>query len=204
MQNSFLVILPKLSSYMFQEDIEKLRISKSIKKVVSKLAEIGYIPTLIAEDELAIELLQGEEHLSMSALPKLSRIFIVANTTMSSKYEGMRKCSELVEYTSESAKKFKMLDRADFGGNDAEFNAYKVDVFNKRIRHTVNGYYNAFNIVIYFNKNNNYANGYMPQKGDTKLYLEMDLNTELVNCYFTGVPVDNEMFYKIAEGLYDS
>ena len=204
MQNSFLVVLPKLSSYMFQDDTEKLRISKAIRSTVGELTKQGYIPTLIAEDELAIELLLKEDHHTMSALPKLSRIFLVSCTSISKNYEGMGKCLELPEYTKESAQKFKLLDRVNFEGSDEEYNSYKIDVYNKRIRHTVYGYYTTFSIILFFDKKNNYANIYKPRAGDAKLYMEVDLNTELINCYFTGVPVDKTMFYKIVEGLYDT
>lgn len=200
-QQKFLTILPKLEAYQFRGMEEKSQMRDEINYYVSWLKEMNLLPYMIAEDEFANELFNNDSDIKwISVLSKMDSIYL---SQYSDIYEG---------YVNRSANKYRMdlikttdkaVKKPERGEGQVEemYLSLIMKTIIQRIRTTAKLYVDDFPIVLFFVKGVSYTKRYVPKIGDKKFYIEVNLETSLVEYYFGGVNLGREDFENIMKGI---
>lgn len=197
-----LLILPKLDTYEFKGSDIKFFMRQTIMNEVAKMKKVIVLPYLLAEDELAWNLFYDDKDVVwVSALSTMNSLLLLNNTDI---YEQYRYTSEK-KYSNDIIKTVsKTISLAKNTDNQVEdmFRPLLVKSLLSRIRATAAMYIKDFPIVIYCKKGSGYTRPYIPEVGDKKVYVEINLENDIIRYYYSGCLLDENTFYdKILPGV---
>lgn len=200
-QQKFLCILPKLESYEFRDSTTKSRMRIEITGKVAWLKELGFLPFMIAEDELAYELFGNADDIKwISSLSQMDSMYLAQYTDIYSRYQHLSSNKYRLDLIRSTDKAVKRPVREE-KQSDEMYLSLVVKTIMQRIRTTSKLYIDEFPVVLFFKKGVPYTKTYVPKIGDKKFYAEIDLETEIGDYYFGGVNISKDDFEKILKGI---
>lgn len=194
-----LVIFPKDSSYELKTIYERNAYDKAVKEIVDFYKECGCTIACFAEDMLAVRLLHNIEGVRWySAIGVADRKFM--HTSVTEYPEGYKELDvdmQYQPYITESMRKYKPRQLAEFKGDEIAYMGDRLSTINKRIRYVVNKALEFRENVVFFEANNNYCTPPKPFIGDGKAILLVNVHVGLKNHYYGGVLLQEDEFKQI-------
>lgn len=197
---AMLCILPKKDAYDSLSENDQFSISNIIYETVQEYVDKRVILYVISEDELAYDLLNRYNPISISTLNKLDTIFLSNYSDVDESYKKRAKNKYRTHLIAKSNNKNKAPIR-DESESDEMFYSRKFKNVLNRIRSTSYYYMEEFSMVIYFDKKRQYVKPYTPIVGDGKVYIHVDLNSGIKERYYSGVLLSEEAFKTVMGGL---
>lgn len=200
-QQKFLTVLPKLETYEFRSAEEKSYMRDEIYKQYDWIKSLNLLPYMIAEDELAYELFKGDKDVKwISVLSMMDSIYIRQYTDIYEDYGKVSSHKYRPDFIKSTDKAVKKPERGENQSEEMYLSAI-MKIILQRIRTTAKLYIDDFQIVLFFVKGVSLTKKYTPKIGDKKFYVEVNLETGLIEYYFGGVNVTRENFETIVKGI---
>lgn len=200
-QQKFLTVLPKLETYEFRSAEEKSYMRDEIYKQYDWIKSLNLLPYMIAEDELAYELFKGDKDVKwISVLSMMDSIYIRQYTDIYKDYGNTSSYKYRPDFIKSTDKAVKKPERGENQSEEMYLSAI-MKIILQRIRTTAKLYIDDFQIVLFFVKGVSLTKKYVPKIGDKKFYVEVNLETGLIEYYFGGVNVTRENFETIVKGI---
>lgn len=200
-KNEVMLILPKASAYNLKTYDEQRIIKNIVEKYVSLIKEKGKKVCCFSTDFLAVQLLsEDKDVIWYNVLGNADTHYIKALRDITPSAYSKIEVTNL-QTTAQKAASKKYTVEKDLGKKDAtedEYKSARERVMNQRCRYICNAVLrDCITAVIYIDASNNFCNAPEPKYGKSNTILIHELTTGIVQCWYSGLSVEESIFNKV-------
>lgn len=202
MSQQILTVLPKISSYRYQESDRQFYVKSLVYSFLDWCKGRDLQPLFFKEDMLAVELLHQHDVSWESVLSPVDEEFLinfVEDYPEAYKTLSTVRCNE--RYYTEAREKYLVKTLLSFRGDKRAYLEAKLNVLQMRIKYTAERRLSLSKCVAQFINNNNFTKEIKPYIGDGKLLVTVDFNMAIYRYTYGGIPCEPEMVDRIIENM---